>query len=579
METEEKKSIQVPEKVKEIWEKVKTAVGKVSKVVWIIAAAVLVAIVIGVVIFMNTRPYSILVTGATASEVTTVTTWLEGRGVTDYRVQGTGTVMVPERQAAALKAALLTEQYAEGNYDFSGYFDNVSMLSTESERSNAWWIAVMEKMESVITRMEGVVWADVHITPGEDRSYVLDSNNVVNATASVTVETRDGKVLDDGVAQAIRGYVAHGVQGLTIESVALYDTNGNPYNTPVSVNGGNVDTSMLKLQLEQHYQNQIRSEIMNILVPLFGQDHVKCAANVEVELNTTEITENEPYIPDYIDEEHRGAGQGIIGKRTGDYIFITDGQTTVGGLVGSEVNTDVPTYVEDGVTPDDFEDRVQGSWQTDYNNPVRETHTYRTAGYISDAHVSVTVDSTTARELNIENLRQTIANAAGISAIETETMTAAEYLMSKVSIYSGPFYVEQPIVPDPFDWWPFGDIIPGEYFVLGLAALVLLLILIVTIVLLAKRHKKKKLAAAALAEEEAQRLALEEAEQERMAAEAALAEAMGMPQTELVGADVMSLQTEKSMELRQDIRQFVEENPEVAAGLLKTWLRGGDDHG
>ena len=70
-----------------------------------------------------------------------------------------------------------------------------------------------------------------------------------------------------------------------------------------------------------------------------------------------------------------------------------------------------------------------------------------------------------------------------------------------------------------------------------------------------------------------------EAEQERVAAEAALAEAMGMPQTELVGADVMSLQTEKSMELRQDIRQFVEENPEVAAQLLKVWLRGGEDHG
>ena len=47
----------------------------------------------------------------------------------------------------------------------------------------------------------------------------------------------------------------------------------------------------------------------------------------------------------------------------------------------------------------------------------------------------------------------------------------------------------------------------------------------------------------------------------------------------LTGADIMEINTEKSMELRQDIRQFVEENPEVAAQLLKTWLRGGDDHG
>lgn len=582
MDTEKKPA---KERLKETWEKTKAAVGKVagkvSKLVWIIIAAVLVAIVIGIVIFLNTRPYSILVTGASPSEVSTVTTWLEGRGVTDYRVQGTGTVLVPDRQAAVLKAALLTEQYADGsNYDFSGYFDNVSMLSTESERNNAWWIAVQEKMAAVITQMEGVEWASVSITPGEDRGYVLDKNNVVNATASVTVRTRDGKVLDDGVAQAIRGYVAHGVQGLNVEDVALYDTNGNPYNESlVKAEGGSFDTSLLKLQLEQQYQNQKRAEVMNILSPLFGEGHVNCAISIEIELNTTEINENEPYIPDYIDEEHRGSGEGIIGQKYGDYIFITDGENVVGGLVGSEPNSDVSTYVEEGVTPEDFEDRVQGEWQKDYNNPVRETHTYRTAGYITDAHVAVTVDSTTAKELNIENLRNTIANAVGISAIETETQTAAEYLASKVSIYAGPFYQEMPAEPDPFGWWPFDDIIPGEYLVLGLAALVLLIILIVVIVLLAKRHKKKKEAARALAEEEAQRAALEEAEVERQAAEAALAEAMGMPQTELVGADVMSLQTEKSMELRQDIRQFVEENPEVAAQLLKTWLRGGDDRG
>lgn len=577
MDTEKKPA---KEKLKEVWEKTKGVLGKVSKIIWIIAAIAIVVLLIGIIVFLNTRPYSILVTGASPAEVTTVTTWLEGRGVRDYRLRGSDTVMVPDRMAPALKAALLTEQYSDGNYDYSGYFDNVSMLSTESERSNAWWIAVQEKMEAVISQMEGVLSASVSITPGEDRSYVLDASNVVNATASIQVRTRDGKVLDDKVAQAIRGYVSHGVQGLSIEDVVLYDTNGNPYNgTSVGTMGGDVDTSLLKLELEQKVINRMRTEVMNILVPLFGEGNVNCSGSVDIDLKTVDITENETYIPDYIDEEHRGSGQGIIGKKAGEYIFMANEDGTVGGVVRSETDSDISTYVEEGVTTDDLGDRVQGSWQTDYENPNRVTRTYYTAGYVQDAHLAVSVNSTTAKELNIENLRATVANAAGISAIETDGMTAAEYLATKVSIYAGPFYREEPIVDDPFVWWPFDDIVPGEYIVLGLIALVLLIILIVVIVLLAKRHKKKKLAAAALAEEEAQRVALEEAEQERQAAEAALAEAMGMPQTELVGADVMSLQTEKSMELRQDIRQFVEENPEVAAQLLKSWLRGGDDHG
>ena len=38
----------------------------------------------------------------------------------------------------------------------------------------------------------------------------------------------------------------------------------------------------------------------------------------------------------------------------------------------------------------------------------------------------------------------------------------------------------------------------------------------------------------------------------------------------------MEMQTEKSMELRQDIRKFAEENPEIAAQMVKNWLREGE---
>ena len=43
-----------------------------------------------------------------------------------------------------------------------------------------------------------------------------------------------------------------------------------------------------------------------------------------------------------------------------------------------------------------------------------------------------------------------------------------------------------------------------------------------------------------------------------------------------VGADVMTMQTEKSMELRKDIRQFANDNPEIAAQMVRGWLKGSD---
>ena len=41
-------------------------------------------------------------------------------------------------------------------------------------------------------------------------------------------------------------------------------------------------------------------------------------------------------------------------------------------------------------------------------------------------------------------------------------------------------------------------------------------------------------------------------------------------------ADILEMQTEKSMELRQDVRKFAEENPEIAAQMVKNWLREGE---
>ena len=79
------------EKLKDYWEKVKETFGKISKKVKILIAAalaVLVVLIVGLVVFFNTRPYATLIAGASAEETATVLTWLEEQGVTDFRMEG-----------------------------------------------------------------------------------------------------------------------------------------------------------------------------------------------------------------------------------------------------------------------------------------------------------------------------------------------------------------------------------------------------------------------------------------------------------------------------------------------------------
>lgn len=551
-------------KLKEAVGKLKEAAGKVSKKIWIIVAAVLVFIVAAIVIYWNTRPYAVLVTGARPDEISTVVTWLGDRNVTDFKYQGTDTILVPERQAPALKASLLNELYSTGSSGFSGYFDNISMLSTERARSDVWWIALTEKFESVISSMDGVQSASVTITPGEDRTYVLDSNNVVNASASVIVTMRTGRSMTNQLASAIRAYLSGGVQGLSMDSVEVMDHYGNQFMAG-SLNGNISDGTAAKFQAEQEYGNYIRTQAMEVLKPFFGVDGVNIGVRVNIEWGDKTVETHEPWIPDYITT--REDGKGIYGSEVWSYQLVANDEVLAGGLVGSGSNSDIVTNVEELPGMEDASGKLVGNGQIDWNNPYTDTKVVYTAGRVTDCTISVSVDSTRAGDMNLEALRSHVATAVGITAAATKDMTAEEYLASKVSIYAGPFYRPSENPLDPGGNGLIFGIVPVWWLLIAVGVLLFLLILLIVILAIRAKRRKKR-----LAEEEAQQQQQKESMEELLAA-------VGLPQLEPVGADVMSLQTEKSMELRQDIRRFAEENPEVAAQLLKTWLRGGDGNG
>lgn len=554
------------EKIKSYLDKGKTALGKVSKKIWIIAAVVIVLIAAGLTIFLNNRPYEVLVTGSNNTELSAIMSWLDSQGYQDYRLEG-DTILAPAAQAANIKARMLMAGYPQTGYNYSTYYDHVSSLSTESERNNAYLHDLQDRMGAVIRNLEGVRDAQVFITPGSNGSYVLDSGNVTAATASVMLTMGNNQKLSNQQAAAIRALISRGVQGLQVDSIEIIDNWGNRY----GASGVTADdeASALKIRLEEEYENKIRTDIMQMLAAVYGEDNVRTTVNCTVEVSNSTIDEHDVYLPEWADNGETN-GAGIIGKRIYSYVWDDEGEGTVGGTVGTTTNSDIPTEVERDPAIEGDETRQEGHGQIDYNNPTKETHTVRTAAYLTDCSVTVTINSATAGDVNLDEIRSHVAVAANIVPQTTEEMTAEQYLASKVSVLAQPFYGSQSDGQDNR-----GDTIlsgVSDWVVYAAAAGLLLFILLLAIILIVVNKRKKK------KEEEAAAAAELEQEGEPTLAEV-LAEA-GLPQTEPIGgADVMNIHTERSMELRKDIRQFADENPEVAAQMLKSWLKGEDDDG
>ena len=573
------------EKLKGYWEKVKGALGNLSKKVKILIVAVLAALVVfavGLAVFFNTRPYATLIDGASAEETATVLTWLEGQGVTDFRMEGSGTILVPQAQATSLKAKLLQEQYSSSNAPYSGYFERVSALSTVQDRNVAKLSALTEEIEATIRKFDGVRDVSVNIELGEDRGYVLDSNNVVNASAGVILTMDGDKLLSTGQANAIRNYISHSVAALDVDDVSIQDTRGNIYDG-MALEGGNTaaDATALALQTEQWWANQIRSQIEQQLFKMYGEENVGVTVRCNVELGEKTVNDYEVRLPDFA-EDGSTEGAGIIGTKFYSWQLRADDDTVAGGLVGTPSNSELPTYVENGETIQGLLGRLGAEGSIEYDNSKTQTQMIITAATLKDVTVSVSINSTASGPIDLEAMTRHVAVSGGIQApLELpDGVTEADYLARKVSVLSTPFY-QAPEQPTPPSGWEALGIPVWVPIAAGVGLLVFAIIL--TVILMLRRRKRKK------------------QQEEERAVEELLATAMpGQPMelgpdgqplepgveieldeegNPVSGADVMDLHTERSMELRQSIRDFVDENMEVAALLIKSWLKEDGDNG
>ncbi len=547
----------VKEKAKAFLGKTKERLAKVSRKVWIAIAAVLVALIVvtAIALTLNKQDYAVLVTQVSDTEASNILNFLSEQGVTNYKVEDGNTVMVPAGQEAALKARILMANLNQtGNY----YMENLNSFSTNEERSYAKIQDLQNKMAATIRNFPDVVDAAVYITPGENRAYILDSGNVVEATAAVSVTMVEGKMLDDGQAQAIRDLVAHGVQGLKIGSVSISDTVGNIYLTEDALNG---EVSALKMQLQQAMENRIRTQVMNVLSPFFGEDNVRVGVTCEVEVNRTTEERNETYLPEYAQNGSTN-GEGIVGSKRDEGYILRPGDGTVGGAVGTETNSDLLENVEAGMSVRDDDTGLYVSKQTDYDNSHSTINIDNNGAVkMTDCSVAVSINARAAGDdFNVENIRQHTAKAAGITG-ELDPVTGEEVLDNKISVVSMNFYDPNVGVQPEVDG---GGLKVDLWVLIAAGAGLLLFIILLAVILLLRGKKRKK-------QEEEEARQREEAE--------ALLRVAGLgldgeaPES---GADVMDLELEKSMELRKDIRQFASDNPEIAAQMIKVWLKGGD---
>ena len=512
--------------------KLKEFVGKLSKkakIVSVATAVLIIAAAIVIALILNNRSYVPLFSEMSEDEAAQIVSKLQEDGV-DYEYKGNGTVMVEESQADAARAALVYEGYPSSGFTYDVFTENAGGMATDSERRTYKLYELQNRIGATIGLFDGVKDAKVTIALGENQRYVLedDSEDKAASSASVVVTMKDGAQLESKQARAIQRLVAKSVPNMEMDDVAVFDENG------IELSDDEQATGSTEAELQKIVEKKIEQKVVNLLTPFYGDGNVRVAANGKLNMNRM-IREATTYTtPDKIDEQDK---TGIVEHESGSR-YNGDGGTA-GGVVGTENNADVPQYTQGAGNNSAYDNET---YDRDYLvNQVKE-QTEIDPGVMDDLTIAVSINGRNYGELTGTEVRELVSNATGIEP---------EFRQEKITIVAAPFYTDEKEIAGGLRQF-FAD----NWLIIAIAAAAALVLLLLIIILIKRRAAKR--AAAEDAEEETIVPVVQEPKQNDI--------------------DILNIQNDRSRELRENIREFTDTNPEISAQMLRIWLNGGNDN-
>ena len=534
-------------KLKAIWTKIKETIKKLNTRAKRLIVAGLILLLLGcagLAFYLNTRPYVVLFQEVNETEATQIATVLNDSGV-NYKYRAGGTILVPESQVDTLRAQLIMAGYPKSGFSYDTYTNNISMMTTDADRRNYEIFYLQDRIAATIRAFDGVRDASVIITPAEEQKYVIGNNVSMEASASVRVTMKDGGTPTRAQVEGIQRLVETSVSKIKFENIRVLDGNGND----VSIKDTDGDRSLsaqLKMDVEREIENNIKNKVLEVLRPVYGEENVKVSvkATVDIDKRIREII-------NYSAPPNEEDKVGIPGNVSIDQELQRPDGENVGGIPGTETNAEIPIYGVRDLETTGTENYIRNQQDINYLVDQIKEQVQMDTGNLEDLSVSVVVNGTDFGDFSRNALRDIIANAAGINDVDKAT---------KIAIESATFFMDttQPAETDTFSF--------GRWLLIGIIAAAVLLLLLILLAFLLRRRKKKA--------------------KEQALADVQLTETLVVPsfntvqetEDEKASKELLRIQNEKSMELKDNIRKFAEDNPEISAQLIKTWLRGGEDN-
>jgi len=255
-----------------------------------LAAATVIAGIIGLVVWSSRPNYSVLFSDLSSEDMQSIEDELRYAGVSYKRSPDGASVMVPMEKVHEVRMRLANKGLPEtGDIGFES-FDKTDFGMTDFVQQLKYQRALQIELARTIKQIKEVMAARVHIVIPRETVF---TDREQPAKASVVLRLRPGNRLERSQVNGIVHLVASAVEGLQKGNVTVLDTSGNMLSSPGE--GGFLDNSQLEYQ--RSVELELESQLQNMLDKVLGPDKSAIQVAAELDFSTTE-TSTETYDPD-----------------------------------------------------------------------------------------------------------------------------------------------------------------------------------------------------------------------------------------------------------------------------------------
>ena len=553
------------QKLKEHWQNLSDKSRKMLMAIAGGTAAIAIIAVLVLKLGTNTD-YSTLFTGLNQEEAQEVVALLQEEGV-DYRFNDKdGAIRVPAVKADQTRAELLSKGYPKSGFTYDMYRNNAGLMTTESDKKQYTLYDLQDRLGAQIRLFEGVQDAKVTIAEAAEQKYALQDNTNTDASASVVVTMEAGQSLNDSKAAAIKNLIARSVRGLNFTNVAVFDAD-----TMMEVGGSAAGEDAFGsakdlTALTSLIENNISVNVRRVLEKLYGSGNV--AVSVKGTLNMERlIQENTQYsTPEKINEQDK---TGLLNREDTINENSAASDQGVGGVAGADANADTPRYTNQDNTQAIADSYSNSSATREWlYNSVKEQRQVD-PGVLENATVGIVINTEDTATVTNNQLINLVADSAGIPRDRAN---------QSITIVRAPSQEAVPVITPPEQPQTKDDGLPLPIVIAMIAGGILILLLLL-LLLMEKRRRRRKADEYVdspnmyAVEEEARAPETEAPPVNVLNTEAGLqmqAENAEMERNE----EILNLRMQHSLKLKQNIGEFVDQNPQIAAKLVQSWLRG-----